>query len=78
MPKTAMALTIAGSILGQIIGSRAERIRLKAMTGRANLELQAPSAGVLTINQCGKQGAQWDLLSGNVAKGSSSSPSMCF
>ncbi|XP_066344001.1 uncharacterized protein [Miscanthus floridulus] len=29
MPKTAMALTIAASILGQTIGSRAERIRLK-------------------------------------------------
>jgi hypothetical protein len=29
MPKAAMALTIAASILGQTIGSRAERIRLK-------------------------------------------------
>lgn len=31
MPKSAMALTIAASILGQILGSRAERIRLKAV-----------------------------------------------
>ncbi|MCD7460681.1 hypothetical protein HAX54_044211 [Datura stramonium] len=30
MPKTAMALTIAASILGQVIGSRAERLRMKA------------------------------------------------
>lgn len=30
MPKTAMAFTITGSILGQIIGSRVERLRLKA------------------------------------------------
>lgn len=30
MPKSAMALTIGASILGQVIGSRAERIRLKA------------------------------------------------
>ncbi|XP_020084201.1 uncharacterized protein LOC109707378 [Ananas comosus] len=30
MPKTAMAFTIAASILGQTIGSRAERLRLKA------------------------------------------------
>ncbi|XP_010529259.1 PREDICTED: uncharacterized protein LOC104806191 [Tarenaya hassleriana] len=30
MPKTAMALTIGASIMGQIIGSRAERYRLKA------------------------------------------------
>ncbi|XP_078437704.1 uncharacterized protein LOC144708330 isoform X2 [Wolffia australiana] len=31
MPKTAMALTIAASILGQAIGSRAERLRLKSL-----------------------------------------------
>ncbi|AES95568.1 hypothetical protein MtrunA17_Chr5g0409401 [Medicago truncatula] len=31
MPKSAMALTIAASILGQVIGSRAERIRMKAI-----------------------------------------------
>ncbi|KAI4346360.1 hypothetical protein L6164_007261 [Bauhinia variegata] len=30
MPKSAMAFTIAASVLGQIIGSRAERYRLKA------------------------------------------------
>ncbi|CAN1338461.1 hypothetical protein LINPERPRIM_LOCUS38063 [Linum perenne] len=30
MPKSAMAFTIAASILGQVIGSRAERYRLKA------------------------------------------------
>ncbi|XP_009596346.1 uncharacterized protein [Nicotiana tomentosiformis] len=30
MPKTAMALTIAASILGQVIGSRAERLRIEA------------------------------------------------
>ncbi|KNA24869.1 hypothetical protein SOVF_011820 [Spinacia oleracea] len=32
MPKTAMALTVGASILGQVIGSRAERIRLKKAT----------------------------------------------
>ncbi|XP_009612915.1 uncharacterized protein [Nicotiana tomentosiformis] len=31
MPKTAMAFTIAASVLGQVIGSRAERQRLKAV-----------------------------------------------
>ncbi|KAF8397653.1 hypothetical protein HHK36_016573 [Tetracentron sinense] len=31
MPKTAMAFTIAASVLGQVIGSRAERLRLKAV-----------------------------------------------
>ncbi|GMP22716.1 hypothetical protein CsSME_00000613 [Camellia sinensis var. sinensis] len=34
MPKTAMAFTIAASILGQVIGSRAERYRLKAVDAR--------------------------------------------
>ncbi|KAI3761781.1 hypothetical protein L1987_52203 [Smallanthus sonchifolius] len=34
MPKTAMAFTIAASILGQVIGSRAERYRLKAISAR--------------------------------------------
>ncbi|XP_022964843.1 uncharacterized protein LOC111464821 [Cucurbita moschata] len=31
MPKSAMAFTIAASVLGQVIGSRAERFRLKAV-----------------------------------------------
>lgn len=34
MPKTAMAFTIAASVLGQVIGSRAERYRLKAIAAR--------------------------------------------
>ncbi|KAK4279705.1 hypothetical protein QN277_011441 [Acacia crassicarpa] len=34
MPKSAMAFTIAASILGQVIGSRAERYRLKALDAR--------------------------------------------
>ncbi|XP_058216051.1 uncharacterized protein LOC131327072 [Rhododendron vialii] len=34
MPKTAMAFTIAASVLGQVIGSRAERYRLKAVAER--------------------------------------------
>lgn len=34
MPKTAMAFTIAASILGQVIGSRAERYRLKSVAAR--------------------------------------------
>lgn len=33
MPKSAMAFTIAASVLGQVIGSRAERYRLKATVG---------------------------------------------
>ncbi|KAL7590559.1 hypothetical protein Lser_V15G36351 [Lactuca serriola] len=34
MPKSAMAFTIAASVLGQVIGSRAERYRLKTIVGR--------------------------------------------
>lgn len=34
MPKSAMAFTIAASVLGQIIGSRAERYRLKAAAAK--------------------------------------------
>ncbi|KAK4353474.1 hypothetical protein RND71_028992 [Anisodus tanguticus] len=34
MPKTAIAFTIAASVLGQVIGSRAERYRLKAVAAR--------------------------------------------
>ncbi|KAK6136289.1 hypothetical protein DH2020_029953 [Rehmannia glutinosa] len=34
MPKTAMAFTIAASVLGQVIGSRAERHRLKTVDAR--------------------------------------------
>jgi hypothetical protein len=41
MPKTAMAFTLAASILGQTIGSRAERIRLKA--------LEAQNASSVTV-----------------------------
>lgn len=34
MPKSAMAFTIAASVLGQVIGSRAERYRMKAVAAR--------------------------------------------
>ncbi|KAK9265751.1 hypothetical protein L1049_012044 [Liquidambar formosana] len=44
MPKTAMAFTIAASILGQVIGSRAERYRMKAVTAR-RLNLTETSPG---------------------------------
>ncbi|KAL8130605.1 hypothetical protein V2J09_019760 [Rumex salicifolius] len=36
MPKSAMAFTIGASILGQVIGSRAERYRLKAIASRSS------------------------------------------
>ncbi|XP_057784595.1 uncharacterized protein LOC131001959 [Salvia miltiorrhiza] len=48
MPKSAMAFTIAASILGQVIGSRAERLRLKAVSTETSLAgaTQPTAAGV--------------------------------
>ncbi|OVA09890.1 hypothetical protein BVC80_1751g45 [Macleaya cordata] len=68
MPKTAMAFTIAASVLGQVIGSRAERIRLKAVAAK---KAQIEEASVGTSGQfqvVGAKGGQcgeivvWDPL----------------
>ncbi|XP_068634999.1 uncharacterized protein [Aristolochia californica] len=47
MPKTAMAFTIAASIMGQVIGSRAERHRLQALAqaGEATKQAEAVDNG---------------------------------
>ncbi|KAG8375198.1 hypothetical protein BUALT_Bualt10G0075400 [Buddleja alternifolia] len=74
MPKTAMALTIAGSILGQIIGSRAERMRLKAKVERANLVSQ----GKAPVGHCGNLEIMWDPLPDKMGKTSSSPAGVCF
>ncbi|XP_047322168.1 uncharacterized protein LOC124926051 [Impatiens glandulifera] len=88
MPKNAMALTIAASILGQVIGSRAERIRLKAKAKREKLAFPAlvvtgqvdgfPAAG----GYCGKEeGMIWDPLPGKgtvVVANSSPASTVCF
>ncbi|CAL5404454.1 unnamed protein product [Camellia sinensis] len=50
MPKTAMALTIAASVLGQVIGSRAERQRLEAVAAR-KLPLTETSVGCSSQSQ---------------------------
>jgi hypothetical protein len=55
MPKTAMAFTLAASILGQTIGSRAERIRLKA------LEAQNAAVTVETMTVKNDGGNKLDL-----------------
>lgn len=68
MPKTAMALTIGASVLGQVIGSRAERYRLKAVTDRDNMVAQTASAyaghsssnvGGVTGSHC-SSGTDWN------------------
>ncbi|XP_042506104.1 uncharacterized protein LOC122082538 [Macadamia integrifolia] len=89
MPKTAMAFTIAASILGQVIGSRAERIRLKAVAQRAELLSQRettigvtgnPNPGLvvggITSGQCGAQKMKWELLPLKPAE--TSSADVCF
>ncbi|KAF3569136.1 hypothetical protein DY000_02013452 [Brassica cretica] len=45
MPKTAMALTIGASILGQVIGARAERYRLRAVAAYTVAETSTVTAG---------------------------------
>ena len=45
MPKAAMALTIGASILGQVIGSRAERYRLRAVAASTVAETSTVIAG---------------------------------
>lgn len=45
MPKTAMAFTIAASVLGQVIGSRAERHRMKAVAAKKLALTETPVGG---------------------------------
>lgn len=89
MPKTAMALTVAASILGQVIGSRAERLRLKAATERERVAVQVVTAGAIagygpdqvdsiTGSHCGTEGMMWDVLPVKAAGHSSSSANVCF
>ena len=50
MPKTAMALTIAASILGQVIGSRAERLRLTQVAEEGAAMQIAPASTIPGYN----------------------------
>jgi len=63
MPKTAMAFTLAASILGQTIGSRAERLRLKALAAERSSSALACQAVTSTRNagHCSEEKA-WDPL----------------
>ncbi|CAL9106749.1 unnamed protein product [Musa textilis] len=66
MPKTAMTITIAASILGQTIGSRAERLRLKAVAaaevGGSRVVKTRPVICGEKTGACGTE-AVWDPLS---------------
>ncbi|CAL9068340.1 unnamed protein product [Musa banksii] len=77
MPKTAMAITIAASILGQTIGSRAERFRLKAVTvANAGDSKILQTRAVLCAQKTGQCSSEvvWDPLSLNKLEGADSSP----
>ncbi|KAI3983618.1 hypothetical protein MKX01_000630 [Papaver californicum] len=89
MPKTAMAFTIGASILGQVIGSRAERIRLKKVAAKkaeiamtASMETSSQLQAVGASNKGGQCGeiVVWDPLLLNLTTGlpSSSSGSLCY
>ncbi|KAL9226965.1 hypothetical protein vseg_002717 [Gypsophila vaccaria] len=69
MPKTAMAFTIGASILGQVIGSRAERYRLKAQAA-SKLALAETSAGESTnmsalSDTCGAESTSLQAVTAN-------------
>ncbi|KAK9277210.1 hypothetical protein L1049_006749 [Liquidambar formosana] len=89
MPKKAMAFTIAASILGQVIGSRAERLRLKAVAERKRVAAQTATAdGIagynpsqvdgITGGHCGAEGMMWDPLPVKAAGPASSSANVCY
>lgn len=89
MPKTAMALTIAASILGQIIGSRAERLRLKSKVDKVKMVAEVAPNGAITHSSpgkidstpgfhCGKQGTTCNLLPDNRTESTSPPVGICF
>ncbi|XP_008800000.1 uncharacterized protein LOC103714511 [Phoenix dactylifera] len=77
MPKTAMAFTIAASILGQTIGSRAERLRLKKVAAAAATDGGSGSLARKAImypkksGHCGDEKV-WEPLALKVERGGSS------
>ncbi|XP_019445212.1 PREDICTED: uncharacterized protein LOC109349035 isoform X1 [Lupinus angustifolius] len=83
MPKSAMVLTIAASILGQVIGSRAERIRLKALTemGKVTASTMAGynpvQLGNIGAGHCSAEGMVVNSVPVKDA-GSTSSANVCY
>ncbi|XP_047178092.1 uncharacterized protein LOC124845095 [Vigna umbellata] len=78
MPKSAMAFTIAASVLGQVIGSRAERYRLKAVAA-GKVSTIAETSGVgshhpplpKTVDKHCGDAADWNAVSLQLAATSS-------
>ena len=70
MPKSAMAFTIAASILGQVIGSRAERYRLKAVAAKKLSAIETSDVGSVQLpvvkskdRHCGDDAMKWNPAS---------------
>ncbi|KAK9716122.1 hypothetical protein RND81_06G212500 [Saponaria officinalis] len=90
MPKTAMALTIGASVLGQVIGSRAERIRLKALDLKPTTVTEevigndfasfSPShvESIVNNNNCGSQQMMLETLPNKGNNAGSSATNICF
>ncbi|KAL9246975.1 hypothetical protein vseg_020452 [Gypsophila vaccaria] len=92
MPKTAMALTIGASVLGQVIGSRAERIRLKAIDLKPTTVTEevidndfasfssSHLENITSNNNCGSQQMMLQTLpnQGSNAGSSATNTSICF
>ncbi|KAH0676902.1 hypothetical protein KY285_024703 [Solanum tuberosum] len=56
MPKAAMAFTIGASVLGQVIGSRAERLRLKTVAARELVPTESSTPGHIHLVVDGARG----------------------
>lgn len=79
MPKAAMAFTIGASILGQVIGSRAERYRLKMVADRkqeiadnSSVKLNQSSVSGIRDKSVCREDVVWDSNLGRVPVVSSS------
>ncbi|KAJ0242577.1 hypothetical protein HA466_0205310 [Hirschfeldia incana] len=69
MPKAAMALTIGASILGQVIGSRAERYRLRALAANTVAETSTVTAGDDGHNNQVSDGLGFGIVKGHCGAG---------
>ncbi|KAJ7970424.1 Zinc finger B-box domain containing protein 1 isoform 1 [Quillaja saponaria] len=68
MPKSAMAFTIAASVLGQVIGSRAERYQLRSVAARKLTLQETSNVGSSHLQMVtGKDGRCTDVLEWNAA-----------
>ncbi|KAK7343840.1 hypothetical protein VNO77_12898 [Canavalia gladiata] len=82
MPKSAMAFTIAASVLGQVIGSRAERYRMKSVAARKLPITQTSDVGpvqlpvVKTTDRHCNNTVDWNAVSLQLA-GTSSTDVFC-